>query len=171
MADVSDKRFVADEKSTPADFKRLAERLGLQPLRARKVGLVAARRADQSERVETLWNGKETTNAAAPGDWIVTNLASDGKPLKDASGHLNIYVISAARFDDLYEPAGKTMPLGKIYRAKGIVRVIPLPGGFDILAPWGERQQAVQGYLILNGDEVYGNNAETFEATYEVLSD
>jgi hypothetical protein len=48
-----------------------------------------------------------------------------------------------------------------------VVDAIRLPGGFDIAAPWGERQQAPSGYLILSGGEVYGNNAETFAATYE----
>jgi hypothetical protein len=44
-----------------------------------------------------------------------------------------------------------------------------MPAGFDIMAPWGERQVGEQGYLILNGGEVYGNNTDTFEATYELV--
>jgi hypothetical protein len=47
------------------------------------------------------------------------------------------------------------------------VDAIRLPGGFDIAAPWGERQRVPSGYLILNGSEVYGSNAEAFRATYE----
>lgn len=171
MADPSGVRFVTEEKSTPADFERLAARLGVRPLRARKVGPVAARRAEASERIESRWNGKETSNVAKPGDWIVTSLAPDGTPLQDREGHHNVYVIGAARFADLYETLGRSTPQGEVHRPKGVVRAIELPGGFDILAPWGERQQAPRGYLLLSGQEVYGNNAETFEATYEVLPD
>ena len=69
----------------------------------------------------------------------------------------------------LYEPTEGRNDFGAIYRAKGVVSAIRLTGGFDIAAPWGERQQAPAGYLILNGAEVYGNNAETFEATYELV--
>jgi hypothetical protein len=80
-------------------------------------------------------------------------------------------VIAGARFKELYEPAESAGKDGRrIYRAKGSVLALRLPGGFDIAAPWGERQLAPAGYLILNGQEVYGNNAETFEATYEVLA-
>ena len=56
-----------------------------------------------------------------------------------------------------------------MYRAKGVVSAIALPGGFDIVAPWGERETAPAGYLLLNGTEVYGCNQETFVATYEVV--
>jgi hypothetical protein len=49
------------------------------------------------------------------------------------------------------------------------VDALHLSGGFDIVAPWGERQTAPDGYLILSGRQVYGNNAETFAATYEVV--
>lgn len=140
-------------------------------MRARKVGFVTARQAERAERVETQWNDKETENTARPGDWIVTNLSRAQEPLRDRNGNLNTYVISAGRFPDLYQLEGSTSPFGTIYRAKSTVLALRLPGGFDIVAPWGERQQAADGYLILNGDEVYGNNAETFDATYEVLPD
>ena len=39
----------------------------------------------------------------------------------------------------------------------------------EAVAPWGERQTAPDGYLILSGRQVYGNHAETFAATYEVV--
>ena len=169
MATSTDQRFVAQEKLTPDAFVQLATARSVTPLRARKIGYVVARQALSHGRVETRWNGKETANTAVAGDWIVTNLAADRTPLKDDAGNLNIYVIAAARFGELYEPTGNSIALGQVYRAKGTVQAIALPSGFDILAPWGERQQAARGYLILNGTEVYGNNAETFEATYEVV--
>jgi hypothetical protein len=77
-------------------------------------------------------------------------------------------VIEAARFAELYEPAGGESAQGPVYRAKGIVSAIPLPGAFDIAAPWGERQTAASGYLLYNGQEVYGSSKEAFEKTYEV---
>ncbi len=156
---------------TPADFRAIAAKLGLEPARARKTGLVAARRAARARTVETRWNGTETKNRARAGDWIVTNLTPEQKVLRDSEGRRNTYVIAGERFGDLYERAGakRVGKLGTVYRAKGVVSALRLGGGFDILAPWGERQTGRAGYLILNGEDVYGNNAETFQGTYEVL--
>ena len=163
-------RLEADAILTPADFARIAEELGQTPVRARKVGYVAARKATASERVETRWNGKETTNTARPGDYIVTNLSPQRQPLRDDDGYINDYVIAADRFPTLYEPTSDTSEQGAIYRAKGVVSALPLPGGFDILAPWGERQTGASGYLLLNGDEVYASSAGAFDATYTAVS-
>jgi hypothetical protein len=160
---------VADAVLSAADFRRIAEKSG-GSLRARKTGLVAARQATEAKVVETRWNGSETTQTARTGDWIVTNLTSDERPLRDREGHLNVYVIAAERFGDLYQPTGGTGERGAIYRAKRTVEVIGFPGGFDIVAPWGERQTAPVGYLIFNGDEVYGIHAGTFAATYEIVA-
>jgi hypothetical protein len=162
-------RLEADAVLTPADFQRIAEELGRPPLRARKIGFVAARRAERSEVVETLWNGKETSNTARTGDFIVTNLSPQRIPLRDGDGHLNVYVISADRFPSLYEPTAERSEHGAVHRARGLVSAIPLPGGLDIAAPWGERQTTSAGYLLCNDEEVYGSNAEAFEATYEVV--
>jgi hypothetical protein len=125
----------------------------------------------RNEQIETRWNGRETSNTAEPGDWIVTALSADQMPLRDREGNLNIYVISAERFAELYEPTKVVSPSGTVFRSKGVIQALRLEKGFAILAPWGERQCGDSGYLILNGAEVYGNNAETFAATYEILSD
>ena len=166
----ADQRFAADRKLTAADFAQVAKDLGVTPVRARKIGFVAAHRATATERVDTHWNGKETSNTAQPGDWIVTNLSPQQTPLTDSAGNLNTYVIQANRFTDLYELTGVAVTLGPVYRAIAVVHALRLPGGFEIVAPWGERQQISNGYLILNGEEVYGNHAETFEATYETIA-
>jgi hypothetical protein len=166
-----DIRLEADAALTPADFERIASEPGRRRLRARKIGFVAARPAAKVEVVETRWNGKETTNKARVGDWIVTNLSPQQQPLRDSDGHVNTYVILAERFADLYQPAGAHSEFGAVYRAKGVVDAIALPGGFDIVAPWGERQTSRSGYLLCNGTEVYGNHADMFEATYEPLPD
>ena len=162
-------RLLADTVLTPVDFQRIADDIACPIVCARKVGYIAARKATVTEAVETRWNGKETSNTARPGDWIVTNLSRQREALRDREGRVNTYVIKAERFGALYEPAAGENEFGAIHRAKGIVSVIPLPGGFDIVAPWGKRQSAPAGYLVLNGEEVYGNNAETFAATYEVV--
>jgi hypothetical protein len=159
-------RLESDERLRPAHFRAIAAQLGQRPIRARKTGFVAARQARQREEVETRWNGRETTNTAQPGDWIVTNLSPQQEPLRDEDGSLNVYVIDAGAFPDLYEPTDGRSEHGAIYRPKGVVEALHLPGGFAIVAPWGERQQAPAGYLLLRGEEVYGNNAETFKATY-----
>jgi hypothetical protein len=164
-----DIRLVADAVLTAADFERLAAAPERKRVRARKIGLVAAERAAHTTAVETHWNGKETANTARPGDWIVTNLTPRQEALRDRDGHVNTYVILADRFTALYEPTGGHNEFGAIYRAKGTVDAIPLAGGFDIVAPWGERQTSPSGYLLCNGTEVYGNNAETFAATYELV--
>jgi hypothetical protein len=163
-------RLEADQVLGPAQFHAIAAELRKTPIRARKVGYVAARQARRGETIETRWNGRETTNTAKPGDWIVTNLSPEQVPLRDQDGSLNIYVISAAGFADLYEPTDGRSEHGAIYRPKGVVEALSLPGGFDILAPWGERQQAPAGYLLFNGKDVYGNNAETFEVTYAEIA-
>jgi hypothetical protein len=163
-------RLVADAVLTRGDFERIGDAVGAGRLmRARKTGLVAARKARKRQVVETYWNGTETTNTARRGDWIVTNLTPEQKPLVDAEGRLNSWVIGKERFGNLYEPTGEEGELGAVYRATSVVEAIFLPGGFDILAPWGERQTAASGYLIRNGDAVYGNHADTFEATYEAV--
>jgi hypothetical protein len=165
-----DIRIEADVALTPADFEHIAKEPGRRRVHARKIGFVAARRAAETTVVDTRWNGRETTNTARPGDWIVTNLTPDEKPLRDREGYLNVYVIAAEGFGSLYEPTGGTSEHGAIHRAKRTVEAIRLAGGFDIVAPWGERQTAPDGYLLCNGTEVYGNNAETFAATYEVVA-
>lgn len=163
-------RVVSDCELTRSDFQDLAQQLGIDPVRARKVGFVAARRATGTERIATLWNDRETENTARPGDWIVTSLSRTQEPLRDKNGNLNTYVISADRFPGLYEPTGTTTPVGVVHKGKATVLAFRFPRGFDIVAPWGERQKSADGYLILNGDEVYGNNVETFGATYEILA-
>lgn len=162
-------RLVSNQPLRPDDFRELADRIGSGVVRARKIGFVSAREATAREVVETRWNGKEMTATAEPGDIIVANLAPDKTVLIDQDGHANIYVIKAARFSDLYERDTGETSYGAIYRARGVVEAVGLPGGFDIVDPWGTRQVADAGYLLLNGPDVYGNNKETFERTYRVI--
>lgn len=164
-----DARLVTSRKLERPDFFKVATALGQKPMPARKTGFAAARMATGSETIETLWNGKETTNTAKAGDWIVTNLNVDKKPILDGGGNANTYVVTPEKFSLLYEENEGENEFGRIYKPKSIVDVILFPGGFDIIAPWGERQKADAGYLVLNGRDVYGNNSETFDATYEIV--
>ena len=150
------------------EFDRLAVDLHTFVRKARKSGFVAARKCLAREAVETHWNGTETTNTAEPGDMIAANLDSARKVLRDAAGNANVYVILAAKFPERYERDSGTTEFGAVYRAKGVVEVLYLPGGFEILAPWGQLQEAGDGYLLRSGNEVYGNNKETFERTYRL---
>jgi hypothetical protein len=162
-------RLVSDAKLTPDDFRTIGAHEGAVVFTARKSGLIAARTAERKETVETRWNGKETTNTAQPGDRVATNLDANGVPLVDREGQQNTYVIAADKFVALYDLAEAISPLGRTYRARGTVEAIEFPGGFEILAPWGEKQVADTGFLILNGGDVYGNHAETFHLGYERL--
>ena len=158
--------MLARGKLEAKDFREILHKLSATPIKARKTGLVAARCVARRETVETRWNGKELSDAADQGDWIVTNLSPERSVLRDRHGHTNTYVIRAKRFSQLYKAEGEANEFGAIFRAKERVQALYLSGGFDILAPWGEMQQAAEGYLLFNGAEVYGNSRETFEATY-----
>ena len=164
------RRLIASAVLGKSDFDRIASKLGSSPIRARKTGLVAARKVQRRETVDTYWNGKETSNVAAPGDFVVTSLADDGNILRDRNGMANVYVIKADGFAKLYAPVPGGNEFGAFHKAKREVTAVYFSGGFDIMAPWGERERAPEGYLVFNGDEVYGNNAETFAASYEILT-
>jgi hypothetical protein len=160
-------RLVADAALTPDDFRAVAEELKVPAASARKTGLVAAHPAQTQQTVETHWNGKETQAVAEVGDLIVTTLADDGLALRDAAGGINCYVIKQAKFAQLYASTGRHSAFGEVYAATGQVEALFLPGGFEIVAPWGEVQRGDAGYLILNGADVYGNHRDVFEAAYK----
>jgi hypothetical protein len=162
-------RLIARAVLSEADFHAIADTLGTKPLQARKIALIAARPATAGERIETHWNGPETINTAKPGDWVATSLTADGDVLRDRNGNANSYIIPAADFPTLYSPVEGSNQFGRFHAARGTVAALHLSGGFEIVAPWGERQFAPDGYLLLSGSSVYGNHAETFAATYEVL--
>lgn len=162
-------RLISADRLGPGDFRQIAAAIGTAAVKARKTGMVRARQATLAHRVETRWNGKESVADAVPGDWIVTALGPDGAPLRDQDGSENTYVIREARFPELYEPADGDSATGPSFRPKGRVEAIRVEGGFEILAPWGELQRGDDGWLLLNGDEVYGNHVETFAQTYEIV--
>jgi hypothetical protein len=162
-------RLNSSQRLSVDDFRALCQLLRRPPLHARKIGYVAARRAESRQRFETHWNGKETEITAEVGDFIVTTLSPAAEVMRDGAGRVNTYAIKAQRFPELYEATDAETEFGQVYRATGTVEALFLSGGFDIEAPWGERQRANSGYLLLNGNDVYGNNRDTFAATYAIL--
>ncbi len=167
--DGNPQRLIARETMSADDFDELALMLGTPITQARKIGFVAVRQAQKQQLVETLWNGKESQITAQTGDWIVANLTPDLTILRDGGGNANIYAIGADTFPALYTRHEGANSFGDIYRAISQVECLYLPGGFEIMAPWGEIQRADQGYLLRNGAEIYGNHKETFDATYELV--
>jgi hypothetical protein len=162
------RRIVSSEPLSTEDFDQIADEMGVVPKIAHKLASVAARRATRRQQVVTFADGEETVNEAAPGDWVVTSLTTDGELLRDGEGRLNQYVIGPEKFADLYQATRDSTHYGTVYRPRNAepVEVLRFAGGFDIAAPWGERQQGGSGYLLRNGRDVYGNQARAFERTY-----
>lgn len=157
----------AHDVLSPQDFADIATKLKVVPVLAEKVGFVAARRAEFAERIETFTDGLETSSTSHPGDWIVTNLTPDAEPVRDSAGRVNRYVIANESFQKLYKAEGRQSKFGPLFVATGTVHALELPGTFDILAPWRERQKAKAGYLIQNGQEIYGIEKSVFHRTYD----
>jgi hypothetical protein len=86
VGDQKASRLCSSTILTEREFREIARAIRTKPVKARKIGFVAGHKADKSERVDTFWNGKETTNTAQSGDWIVINVSPSGQPLRDKSG-------------------------------------------------------------------------------------
>ncbi len=164
-------RLISHEKLSPQDFADIAAALGVAPIRARKIGFVAARKAKVRTEIETRWNGKESSITAEPGDWIVYQYDAGARThARRRRTFERLRHLAQISFRSLYTRDKGTTNEGSIYRAVSKVEALFFPGGFEIMPPWGETQRADAGYILLNGDEVYGNAKETFEATYVVVN-
>lgn len=167
-ASQEDIRVASARALTGEDFTRLARDLGMTPAAAHKSGFVSVRAAGKRQRLDVHWNGKETEIDVEPGDLIVTSMDENREVMRDANGKPNTYAVKPDKFASLYERTTGATDFGDIYRPLGVVEALYLSGGFEIMAPWGELQRAEAGYIVKNGDEVYGNNKETFEQTYRI---
>jgi hypothetical protein len=162
----------ADRPLTDVDFDRIVRELrnyGREIFQARKIGYVSARQVIAGEAVETRFNSEEWRGEARPGDWIVTNLGEDRQILRDEQGRASTYIVRKDNFPEIYDRDTGNSPFGEIYRDKGVVDAVSIPGEFDIIAPWGECQQSSSGYLLRKGSEVYGIDSGMFDRTYQRL--
>ena len=112
--------------------------------------------AAKREEVVTRLNGaEETRNIARPGDYIITG------------PHGERYVIGAAKFKSLYQlEEGRPAR----YRAKGRVRALRLEEDTELVAPWGEKQRAAKGGVVVQRvgkpAEIYLIDGRVFDETY-----
>jgi hypothetical protein len=171
LGDKRKPRLESDVALTPADFDAIATRLATKPKRARKVVVVAARVVRDATTLDVVWATEKTKSEAAPGDWIVTNLGRNDRPIKDRNNQINQYVIKTDRFPILYKRIAGETENGPRFQAREESEVVCLafPGGIDIPAPWGERQSVESGYLLCSGDEVYANEEQSFDDTYQFV--
>lgn len=162
-------RIVSAHRLDAQAFRETARGIGAAIGRYRKTAKVAAQPSAERQTVITYWNGEETSNIAEPGDMLVTTLNAEGSPTRDTDGRVNTYVIGAARFEALYRGTGapaQEPAYGASYEARGEIEAFAAPGGFEIMAPWGEMERSANGYIVLNGEDVYGVAGEVFEQTY-----
>ncbi len=164
-------RLTSTAPLSAEDFETIAKKIGYDI--RRKIGFVAAVKTTEPTRVITYRKGKETENIAQPGDFIVTNLVPQTlEPITNTWGQPDQYVIRASRLAELYDCLDdKETEFGTVFKAKSIVKTIYFPKGFDIVPPWSGRQIGDEGYLFLNGSEVYGCEAQVCHQTYEVVDD
>lgn len=155
--------FYDGSSSTPnkaVDYYQRARELG-HIRRYEKFGQVKARQATELERVETIIDGiVETTNAAKPGDWIITGVKGEH------------YVLTDEKFKSRYRHVAKD-----IYEATGFCWAVKYDGpSFTFEAPWGEQMVCNKHDYICSttydddqGDkDVYRIERQAFLATYRL---
>lgn len=164
-------RLIGSKRLNRQDFEEIANAISQTPKQAKKVGMVAGKMATSETAIETVWESEKTVAQAQTGDWIVTNMKPDRSLLLDSKKQMNRYVISGERFPKLYKRIEGESDNGPLFVVRESVTVdcLHFPAGLDIVAPWGERQQLGSGYLLRNGEDIYGNEARSFEGTYQFI--
>jgi hypothetical protein len=138
-------------KAAAFDFSKAPVYRKTAVLKKSQVKIAKAR-----QEVVTLIRGvEETRNVARAGDRIITG------------DHGERYVVRKRKFASLYEPH----PSGRgAYRSKARVRGLTLAENTEIIAPWGERQRAVKGGMIVRRigrpRDIYLIEARAFARTY-----
>lgn len=183
-------QVVSDRILSADDFLAIESELktkGIEAFDARRTGFVSAQQVGEGGRIRvaTSFDGVETENWAEPGDWIVANMdksfdnqqppnsdisVAESHVVRDEAGSYDRYVLKPQNFAKRYEATSHRTSQGVVYRSKTPqhpVRAVALPGGFDIIAPWGERQRRSVGYLLLSHGDVYGIYGPSFDMTYE----
>lgn len=137
----------------------------------RKKTNVLAKLAEGGERVETVTSdGKETTNTAEAGEFLVRNQTKARET----------YIMQPEQFHKKYEYLGEGEEGYDEYRALGEIKALELTPGtlqaleleapFYFMADWGEKMVAKEGdYLAVPTDsqEVYRIARQEFGETYE----
>ncbi|HVY02291.1 MAG TPA: hypothetical protein VG983_01440 [Caulobacterales bacterium] len=133
------------------DFSNAPVYRKVAPLKASQIKIAARRR-----EVVTHINGEEETrNVARPGDIIVTGVRGER------------YVMTPRHFKALYE---KDPDRAGRYRAKTKVRALKLTENTELMAPWGEKQRARKGGVVVQRigrpRDIYLIEAKAFRETY-----
>lgn len=138
-----------------------------------KYAEVIIRPAILGEQIGTVTSdGAETMNRAAAGDFILTN---DTRAKEQ-------YIISAEKLRKRYEPTGKRVGGGEIYKATGkcraikvnrqILKALGVDSVFEFIAPWGSKMVCKKGDMLASPDlfgplnEVYRIALKEFNETY-----
>jgi hypothetical protein len=138
-------------KTSAFDFSKAPVYRKTATLRKSQVTIARARQ----EVVTVIRGVEETRNVARIGDCIITG------------DHGERYVVPKRKFWSLYEahPAGRGG-----YRSKARVRGLALTENTEIIAPWGERQRALKGGMIVRRVgrplDIYLIEARAFKRTY-----
>ncbi len=163
----------AERLNSEGDFSIIQQQLkymGFEPRRVRKVGLAAARPATVADLECIACDpGDDQKQKLQPNDWFVVNLDATGRSPVLKDGKRDSYIIDDRKFSDTYEKATGEFEGIEIFRKRAgidVITALPLPGGYDIVQSWGAREPAASGYLLRNGDDVYGIEANVFDATY-----
>ena len=149
----------------------LQRRFEIQGQNYRKFKSVRARPAIENEEIVS-WvsTGRETSNTARQGDYVVEN----------QTGAREQYIIGRDKFATLYELDGASTEPWSIYRPKvralrvdnEVMSLLSRQGDFHILTSWGEPQLVSEGDMLvtpLSGQEVpeyYRIAIREFEETY-----
>lgn len=162
------------ERLTHPHFERIVRELcenDVVASRYKRRGRIRAMREPRGRLIETRSEGKESHVWAKRGDWIVSNLSSDGTAIFDSQGYANRYVIQKQLFEYLYKPVPNTRRLFDPTE-RNSASAVNVSGSVDIVAPWGERQRVDECILVcktydgFRPDEVYGVAKRHFRSSY-----
>lgn len=133
-----------------------------------KITKVKVRSAKEGEVIETFTSdGKETTNKAKKGDYVVTNMTSSEEQ----------YILSESKLKARYKFVEDKDDY-KIYQATGKIRALEysaekldMPKDFSFIASWGESTVIKDGDMIAtplpDKNEVYRIAKKEFKETYK----
>ena len=147
----------------------LLQRRGKTYLKFKKV---LARRAKLNEKIST-WtsDGKETSNRAKSGDYIIRNQTDAGEEYIIPSHKFQsryIFVKRAAGGFSEYHPTGKIQAVEVNQR---LLRKIKVKSRFYFIAPWGSKMVVKEKDFLacpIGGNEIYRIARKEFFETYKL---